>query len=76
MIMVMGVVMGFTLFVLVRFSEYYKAHTYQGLCRRAFGKKTATTISALLGLYLFGGCTVYLIIVGAALHARQCLRLG
>lgn len=30
----MGLVMGFTLFVLVRFTEYYRAHSYQGLVRQ------------------------------------------
>lgn len=63
---VAGVIMGFTLFVLVRFTEYYRAHSYQGLVRRALGKKTAMCTAAILGLYLFGGCIAYLVIIGSS----------
>lgn len=65
---VAGVIMGFTLFVLVRFTEYYRAHSYQGLVRRALGKKTAMCTAAILGLYLFGGCIAYLIIIGTCVR--------
>lgn len=64
--------MGFTLFVLVRFTEYYRAHSYQGLVRRALGKKTAMCTAAILGLYLFGGCIAYLVIIGAAVTCCVC----
>ncbi len=70
---VAGVVMGFTLFVLVRFTEYYRAHSYQGLVRRALGKKTAMGTAAILGLYLFGGCIAYLVIIGMVYVVGCCI---
>lgn len=65
--------MGFTLFVLVRFTEYYRAHSYQGLVRRALGKKTAMGTAAILGLYLFGGCIAYLVIIGMVYVVGCCI---
>ncbi|KAL6764771.1 transmembrane amino acid transporter protein-domain-containing protein [Haematococcus lacustris] len=55
---------GFTLYVLSKFAERYKADTYGQLVRRSLGRKLTALLAGIQVTYLFGACVVYLIIMG------------
>jgi amino acid permease len=51
----------FSLYVLSKFAERYSAPSYGSLVRRALGRKTASSLSAIMLLYLAGSCIAYLV---------------
>ncbi|KAJ9523204.1 hypothetical protein QJQ45_023990, partial [Haematococcus lacustris] len=52
---------GFTLYVLSKFAERYKADTYGQLVRRSLGRKLTALLAGIQVTYLFGACVVYLV---------------
>jgi carbon starvation protein CstA len=45
----------------LQFAERYDAHSYGSLIRRALGRKTAASLSAIMLIYLIGSCIAYLV---------------
>ncbi|PNW81882.1 hypothetical protein CHLRE_06g264450v5 [Chlamydomonas reinhardtii] len=61
---VVAVIEGLTMYVLSKFAERYRAHSYVELVRRALGRKLSLLLSGVLVVAMFGACVAYLIILG------------
>ena len=59
----LGAAQGFTLYVLVKLAERFRAPTYASLLRRALGPRAGDALSAIIALYLTASCSAYCVIV-------------
>jgi sodium-coupled neutral amino acid transporter 7/8 len=75
--LVVAGVEGFTLLVLAKMSERFQCAAYSSLVRAILGKKTATLLSVLMAVYMWGACVAYLIIMAdSILSIVQALFVG
>ncbi|GBF99905.1 hypothetical protein Rsub_12813 [Raphidocelis subcapitata] len=76
--LLVAVAESFSLYVLSKFAERYDAPSYGSLVRRALGRKTASSLSAIMLLYLVGSCIAYLVIIGDTFSAlaQQAFGIG
>lgn len=59
----LGTAQGFTLYVLVKLAERFRAPSYASLLRRALGPRAGDALSAIIALYLTASCSAYCVIV-------------
>ena len=52
------------MYVLSKFAERYRAHSYVELVRRALGRKLSLLLSGVLVVAMFGACVAYLVGAG------------
>eukprot|EP00775_Hariotina_reticulata_P008954 gene8954-9130_t len=74
--LVIAAMEAFTMYVLAKFAERYDANSYGSLIRRALGRKTASLLSVVTLIYLWGSSVAYLVIVADTFTSISSSYLG